>query len=103
MDDGNQRRGLGISVPEYVAETSDLRPGGRVMTKAERKRREQAKRRGAQSFLRQAITREMVDEALDDLERCGLIERTRMPNGEVHLRLPLAPAPACNGVLILEG
>ena len=72
------------------------------MTKAERKRREQAKRRRAQSFLRQAITREMVDEALDDLERCGLIERIRMPNGEVHLRLPLAPVPACNGVLILE-
>lgn len=27
MDDGNQRWGLGISVPEYVAETSDFRPG----------------------------------------------------------------------------
>lgn len=27
MDDGNQRRGLGISVPEYLAETSDFRPG----------------------------------------------------------------------------
>ncbi|OYV72695.1 MAG: hypothetical protein B7Z70_14435 [Acidithiobacillus ferrivorans] len=27
MDDGKPRWGLGISVPEYMAETSDFRPG----------------------------------------------------------------------------
>ncbi|MBU2854747.1 DUF1376 domain-containing protein [Acidithiobacillus ferriphilus] len=27
MDDGNQRRGLWISVPEYLAEMSNFRPG----------------------------------------------------------------------------
>ena len=27
MDDGNKRRGLEISVPEYLGETSDFRPG----------------------------------------------------------------------------
>ena len=26
MDNGNKRRGLGISVPEYLAETSDFQP-----------------------------------------------------------------------------
>ena len=30
MDNGNKRRGLGISVPEYLAETSDFRSGEHV-------------------------------------------------------------------------
>ena len=31
MDDGNKRRGLEISVPEYLAETSDFRSGEHIL------------------------------------------------------------------------
>ena len=44
-----------------------------------------------------------IDEAMEILEDCGLIERTTMPDGEVRIRLPYAPAPACDGYLIWEG
>jgi hypothetical protein len=49
------------------------------------------------------LTHADIDEAMDILEDCGLIERTTMPDGEVRIRLPYAPAPACYQYLIWEG
>lgn len=48
------------------------------------------------------LTHADIDEAMDILEDCGLIERTTMPDGEVRIRLPYAPAPACYQYLIWE-
>lgn len=49
------------------------------------------------------LTNADIDEAMDILEDCGLIERTTMPDGEVRIRLPYAPAPACYQYLVWEG
>lgn len=49
------------------------------------------------------LTGEALDEGLIDLEKSGLIKFVTMPDGEVRLLTPRAPAPACNGFLIWEG
>ncbi|MFA7656521.1 hypothetical protein [Acidithiobacillus thiooxidans] len=49
------------------------------------------------------LTAADVEAGLQALEECGLIRRETMPNGEVRIYLPHAPAPACHSYLILEG
>ncbi len=44
-----------------------------------------------------------IDAGLNDLAESGLIKFVQMPDGEVRIFAPHAPAPACNGSLVWEG
>lgn len=68
-----------------------------------RKRATVGKARDRARIASRRLTVDDVEVALDQLEECGLIRRETMPDGEVRIYLPHAPAPACHNYLILEG